>query len=323
MKDVKIVVFFIVVSLFFLTCSSNENKWNIDVSTIPVEVKITRFDLDFYGQPKEKLSEIKEKYAFLFPPKVPDSIWHKKMQDTLFLDLKKQVDSVYPNLDKQKIEIANLFKHIKYYFNDFKEPEIITLYSDWNYMRRAVFSDTLLLLTLDNFLGTENPMYKGIPQYIKQNLTPERMPVEIAKSIIESKVPLPKDKVFLHKMINEGKKMLLMDAFLPEIPDYKKIGYTKEKFKWAQENEKNIWQYFIDEKLLYKDNKSLEMRFLNIAPYSKFYSEEDMNSPGQIGIYIGWQIVRSFMQKNKVSLQQMIQMPEDEIFKLSKYKPKK
>jgi uncharacterized protein YjaZ len=62
---------------------------------------------------------------------------------------------------------------------------------------------------------------------------------------------------------------------------------------------------------------------MNLAPYSKFYTEDDAKSPGRVGQYIGWQIVRSFMKKNEVSLQKLIHLDEEEIFKKSGYKPKK
>jgi hypothetical protein len=154
-------------------------------------------------------------------------------------------------------------------------------------------------------------------------MIPERIPVEIANSFINKRIAPSKAKNFLSKMINAGKKMYLLDAFLPHIHDTLKIGYTGKKYQWAIDNEEQVWEYFIDEKFLYDSRNSLDMRFLNVAPYSKFYSEEDMNSPGRIGQYIGWQIVRSFMQKNDVSLQELIQMSEEDIFKKSKYKPRK
>jgi uncharacterized protein YjaZ len=67
----------------------------------------------------------------------------------------------------------------------------------------------------------------------------------------------------------------------------------------------------------------LQNRFINLAPFSKFYLEIDNESPGRVGTWIGWQIVRSFMLNNKVSLQQMLKMDEKELFDKSKYKPKK
>jgi energy-coupling factor transporter ATP-binding protein EcfA2 len=101
------------------------------------------------------------------------------------------------------------------------------------------------------------------------------------------------------------------------------IGYLPEQITWCQENESYIWRYFIEKELLYSTDSKLPNRFTNMAPFSKFYLEIDNESPGRVGQWIGWQIVRSFMQNNKVSMQEMIKMDAKELFKKSKYKPKK
>jgi len=322
MKNYGTKFFMLIMAISIFSCQE-KNPLDIDVSQIDTHVNFIRFDQDFYGNSPDKLPEIKQKYPYLFPPRTPDSIWIDKMQDSLLLELKKQVDSVFPDMNKYKEPVNDLYKHIKYYFPSFKSPDIITLYSDWNYMRRAAYLDSLQFLTPDNFLGVNNKLYKGIPMYIRRNLIPERIPVEIAKSYAEAVVAPPKANNFISKMINAGKKLYLLDAFLPQTPDSLKIGYPTNKLKWAEDNEEKVWEYFIEKKLLFKDGNNLDMRFLNTAPYSKFYSEEDLQTPGRIGQYMGWQIVRSYMQKNKVSLQKLLQTPEEEIFKKSKYKPKK
>jgi gliding motility-associated lipoprotein GldB len=306
----------------FSACQDNDNL-RVDVSNISANVNIIRFDKDYYGKSASEFAQIKKKYPYMFTASTPDSVWIAKMQDSLLLDLKQEVDKIFPNLDKQEPQIADLYKHIKYYYKDFKEPKILTLYSDWNYLRRAVFIDSIELLTLDNFLGSDNRIYKGIPNYIRQNLKPERIPVEIANSIIDTKVPPTRSKNLLHKMVNAGKKLFMLDAFLPKLQDSIKIGYTQTKMQWIQDNEEDLWVFFIENKLLYSTDTKLDRRFMNLAPYSKFYTEDDAKSPGRVGQYIGWQIVRSFMKKNKVSLQQLIHMDEEEIFKKSGYKPKK
>jgi uncharacterized protein YjaZ len=67
----------------------------------------------------------------------------------------------------------------------------------------------------------------------------------------------------------------------------------------------------------------LPNQFINLAPFSKFYLEIDNESPGRIGRWIGWQIVRSYMENNKIALQEMLKKDEKEIFENSKYKPKR
>ena len=50
---------------------------------------------------------------------------------------------------------------------------------------------------------------------------------------------------------------------------------------------------------------------------------QDALSPGKIGVWIGWQIVRSYMKHNDVSLQELLKIDESDLFNKSKYKPKK
>src|SRR5690606_18843066 len=103
-------------------------------------------------------------------------------------------------------------------------------------------------------------------------------------------------------MIYYGKELYLKDLLLPEHTDAEKIGYTPEQIGWSEENESYIWTYLVEEKLLYDTNSKLPNRFINPAPFSKFYLEIDNESPGMIGRWIGWQIVRSFMKNNDVPL---------------------
>ncbi len=317
-------IIILIIALILTNCQEKEKNNSPDVSQIPVNLKIHRFDKDFFGHQPSEFPSIRKKYAYIFPAGSPDSIWTKKMNDTLFLNLKKQVDSVFPDFNKESVELKKMFQHVKYYFPKFHEPEIVTIYSDWNYLNKVVYADSLMLIALDNFLGKNNPVYKGgVPDYIRLNLTQERIPVDAGLSIAETFVPPLHNKAFLYKMIHEGKKLYLLNAFLPEAKDSLLLGYSQKKYNWAKENEEEVWKYFISNKLLYESNPDLDRRFLNLAPYSKFYTEEDMNTPGQIGIYTGWQIVRSFMKNNDVSLQKMLLTPEEDLFKKSKYKPKK
>jgi uncharacterized protein YjaZ len=75
--------------------------------------------------------------------------------------------------------------------------------------------------------------------------------------------------------------------------------------------------------LLYDTDSKLPSRFITPAPFSKFYLEIDNDSPGRVGQWIGWQIVRSFMENNEISVQEMLKLDARELFERSRYKPKK
>ncbi len=84
-----------------------------------------------------------------------------------------------------------------------------------------------------------------------------------------------------------------------------------------------MWRYFIEKELLYSTDPKLGARFITPAPFSKFYLEIDNESPGMLGRYLGWKIVRAYMEKNDTDVQRLMITDAEEIFTNSKYKPKK
>jgi uncharacterized protein YjaZ len=125
-------------------------------------------------------------------------------------------------------------------------------------------------------------------------------------------------------MVSAGKQLYFKDKMIPFKSDAEKIGYTQDQLDWAIANESYIWRYFVDRELLYSTDSKLPGRFINPAPYSKFYLEEiDSESPGRLGQYMGWQIVRAYMNNNNVTIKQLLNANTDDIFNNSKFKPRK
>ena len=125
-------------------------------------------------------------------------------------------------------------------------------------------------------------------------------------------------------MIYFGKLLYFKDAVIPFKSEAERIGYTEAELDWARANEDYIWRYFVERELLYSTDSKLPSRFINPAPFTKFYLEEiDAESPGGLGQYMGWQIVRAYMKNNEVSLRDLLIADPEEIFNKSKFKPRK
>ena len=195
--------------------------------------------------------------------------------------------------------------------------------SNIDYENRVVYADSLLLVSLDVYLGKQHDFYADYPMYIKENNTKEHLIVDVANAIINSQFPPSNYRSFSSKIIEEGKKMYLLDVYLPSVSEKEKTGYTFAKLAWAKQQEEAVWKFFIENELLYSTDTKLNKRFIEDAPFSKFYTAQDNQSPGKIGSYIGWQIVRSFMKQNDVSLQKLIAIDAQSLLDQSKYKPKK
>lgn len=308
--------------LFFYSCQK-EVKNNIDSSNIEVEFMINRFEQDFYTNKGDNLEELKKKYPLLFPKNTPDSIWRAKIKDKDEQELYNETQKLFSSFSDIETELRSLFQFITYYNPMFNVPNIITGLSNIDYDYRVIYNQRLVFISLDLYLGSKHPFYGDFPTYIKQNNVRERIVVDVAKAIIDSQIKPLTNRSFLAKMIHEGKKLYLLDLYLPLKSDVLKIGYTNQKYDWAVTNEEQVWKYFIENNLLFSTDTKLNKRFLEDAPFSKFYLSEDKNSPGRIGQRIGLQIVRSFMDNNDVSLSNLLIKNEEEIFKNSKYKPRK
>ena len=73
-----------------------------------------------------------------------------------------------------------------------------------------------------------------------------------------------------------------------------KIGYTALQLDWCEKNEAQMWSQLIEQKMLYSNKRMDIIRYTNDGPTTSGFPLE---SPGRAGIWIGWQIVREYMDK--------------------------
>ena len=318
----RVYLFSIVFCFFFLSC---DKKTAVEkaVEEIPMVIKVERFDKVFFESKPEDLQKIKKQYPFFFPAGVPDSVWINKIQNPLWRELYGEVQKKYSDIEPVRSELITLFKHIKHYFPKTKTPKAITVIAEMDYNNKVIYADSLVIISLELYLGKEHKFYE-FPKYIKQNFEQRQMMPDVVSAIGFQVIPQSRHNDFISLMIDSGKELYLKDLLLPNYTDAEKIGYTAEQLKFCQENESYIWENFIQNKYLYSSDSKLANRFINLAPFSKFYLEIDNETPGRIGQWVGWQIVRSFAENNeKVTPKELLAMDAHRIFEGSKYKPKK
>ena len=127
------------------------------------------------------------------------------------------------------------------------------------------------------------------------------------------------DQPLIIQMIEKGKRLYMLEHFLPKTESYKLIGYTENQLKDCYAHEGVIWNMFVKNTLLQSIEKSLIKNYVDEGPTTQELGE---GSPGNIGTFSGWQIVRKYMQKNAATtLQQLINLDAETIFQEAKYKP--
>ena len=319
----KPILLFLFILIMTVSCKKDK-ALEQDIAKINLDVKIERFDKLFANLDVIKLPDLKRAYPFMFSEKYPDSLWLAKSNDTLQIQLFEAVEETFADFETTETEIESLFNHIKYYFPEFNPPRIITTTSDVDYRNQVIVTDTIALIALDTYLGKDHEFYGGISNFLKANLNKEQIVVDLANAYAEKFTFQQERKTLLDEMIYYGKLLYFKDIMVPFKTEAQRIGYTEAQLKWVKANESYVWRYFVSRELLFSTDSKLPGRFINPAPFSKFYLEDiDAESPGRIGQYMGWQIVRAYMEQNEVSLKYMLIKNTEDIFNNSKFKPRK
>ena len=319
------VVFFLVIPLvfFFIGCDDTNTKES-EILMIPLEIKIDRFDKKFHLSQADDIQVLKTTYPYLFPEKFDDSVWIKRQKDSLQLLLLDNVEKKFTSMFSTEENLEYLFKHLKYYFPETTIPRVIGLINNVDYQSKTIYADSLLLISLDTYLGVDHYLYEGIPQYIRQEMDITFLPSHVASKFAESKIPPSNDRSFLSQIIYHGKQIYLKDWVLPRSSDAEKMLYTEQQIQWVIDNEAYMWQYIVEKQLLYNTDPSLSNRFIEPAPFSKFYLEIDNESPGRIGVWIGWQIIKSYMKRYPdTEISTLLNLPAQTLFSKSNYKPRR
>jgi gliding motility-associated lipoprotein GldB len=330
------------ITVLLTACKNGKEK--VDVSNIKLDVRIERFDHDFDRLGKQPMLQqatvLQQKYGSFYTDyierilnagTVTDTTYFANLREVFagkpYQDLKHEVDSVYPNLNKQEEELTDAFKRIKYYFPKKHLPKVYAYFS--GFQAQTTLGNGYFGIGLDMFLGAKSKFYPALintfPHYLSRRFTPENLTPRVVEGILrEDMFPESgRDISLLAKMVYEGKMMYLMDLLLPNVTDSIKIGYTSQQMQWSQAFEANIWGYFIEENLLYETDYPKLQKYLNEAPFTPGLGEKNESAP-KLAVWIGWQIIRQYVIKHpEITIQQLLAMQDaQQVLTEAGYHPK-
>ena len=338
----KIYLISAVLALFFLySCKSCNNKPNKIIAPEikkedSVKISIKRYEKALFSVDtknlKSGLKRLLPEYCFFIPENSLDDtlglIQMKKfLEDPFIQKLYKDCIKSYPDLNGLENQLGKAFTYYKHYYPEKRIPQTFSCISGLYFEEPIRFADSVLIISLDMYMGTDYKYYKQmlsyVPIYIQKRFRKEYILTDCMRSISKTLIDNSKEnKKLLDYMIYEGKVQYFIDAMLPETPDSLKIYYSAKQLDWCDKNESSMWTFLIDKKLLYSSENNIVSKLCTDGPFTALFSKQ---SPSRVGYWLGWQIVRSYMENNKkVSMRDMFKNQDaQEILEKSKYKPKK
>lgn len=324
MKIFRIAILSTILVFSLNSCKKEqESQWKVEIEKPAEKVQVVDISKMFYDK-NVPLDQFKGSFPW-FQGTVPDEDFAKRRADAN--EIKIYNEAIH-KIDVQKLqtELQELFSHIKYYYPKFKSPKVYLFSSALQMAQDPIIYDEktgFLFIDITGFMGDGNANYKGLELYFQKSMNPANIVPKVSQIFAENIVTGSTEQKFVDQLILNGKIMTLQDAFLPNFPDYLKMNYTAKQYDWAVANEANIWNYFVENNLIFSDDPRLVERFISPGPFSKFYTEIDNESSPQIGIFTGWQVCKSYLKQNpETKLLDFLKLDAQTIFNKSGYKPK-
>ena len=312
----------------------------MDISGKQIDLRVGRFEKDLFGSEGRELSpedviRLKKDYGKFYRLFVEGIMAMGRADDSTtryylnhFVsdgtvgEIESAAEEVFPTFQPYETDLEQAFSRYSVLFPERLIPDIYTFISAFSYT--IVVDDSLLGLGLDMYLGDKGDYYErlGIPAYKKRRMFPPYLVTDALRSWIGTEFEFPgNNQNLLSHMIYQGKILYTLDLLLPDSPDSLKMTYSGQQLKWCRENLVEMWFHYAENELLYtKDEKQIQ-KYMGEAPFTPGFPE---GSPGMTGRWIGWQIVRKYMENSPDPLDVeglFNERDAQKILKLSKFKP--
>ncbi len=334
MKPFRFVTLLFGLMIFiFASCSSNSYEVNVD--EVPLNVDFVNLDsIAFHANWSERdelFMGLKKTDAELFNFAFSFALEIPLTSDTAFRNgLNRFYNNPYISLLEKKIQtkqkwrketsevLLNGFKRMTYFLPRWKTPKTIYFINS-RFAASAYCTDRSIAIGQERYLGPADKLIQDLPSnqfygWIKDAMKPNFVCPDAFLVWISSHGLEETSENYASEMIRWGKMLFLAHICLPELSEADIVRYSKKDFEWAIASEKSFWEYLVDEEILFKTDEETRMNFLHEGPFTTGLPQE---SPDRMGRFMGYMIVKQYMENNDVSPKELIKTPYNKI--LQKY----
>jgi hypothetical protein len=333
-----IIAAFTIIMLFSLISGCSRGHHEADIKGISLDIEIKRLDRDLFtidiDSIPDQLTRITNNYGDFFDiynhliiriGDVRSAAYEQQLRRFLtdfdIYRLHKETQAVFPDLNDMASEIEKGFRRYKYFFPGYPVPRVYTFISGFN--QSVVVSDSILAIGLDKYLGPDHQFYSQLqlPIFQRSKMYPAKIPADglIGWAMTEFEFNEEKGDL-ISNMIYQGKMLYFADRVLPDHHDTIKTGFTRKQLEWCKKNERQMWTYLVENKMLFSTDAKTIGSFVNEGPFTSGFPRE---SPARAAVWLGWQIVENYMRRNThITLEElMLERDYHMILNNARYRP--
>jgi hypothetical protein len=241
------------------------------------------------------------------------------VKDDYIKRVEKDIHDLYSKLPLFNREMLDGFKRLRYHFPEGKIPNYL-VYMNSLFASNAFCTENEIGIGLERYLGDSLAVIKELPpqqffDWIKAGMDSRYLTRDVMVSWLMTHYLDVEPRNLAEGVVNWGKILYLTKAAYPAMEDHLILRYKKEGYDWAIKNEYGFWDYLVKEKLLFKDNERDQMNMLKEGPFTPGLPTK---GPDRLGQFLGYQMVKRFMEENDIPLIQLIETDYAEILKTYK-----
>lgn len=329
---------FIITLIFLVLGSCSRDPLEVDTTNTKVSIGFVNMDSLIYNTPESDLISMQRSLSAsiseIFDYQIGYCMRIGKVQDTAFVNsilqyradetiqkLEKEISESFSDLSNYKTNLVESFRKIKTHLPKVHLPKNI-VFQNSLFNSSAFCTENEIGIGLEQYLGENSPTVKSLPSepfydWMKKGFDKTYLERDAVLSWILTHIVPEVDGNLAEEMIYYGKAIYLTEAGMPLVDKNIVIRYSKEDLKWAENNEYNFWKYLVDEKILFKNDERNAKNILKEGPFTAGLPDK---GPDRLGQYLGWKMVKSYMENTKTTFEELLTTPYNDI--LQNYEPK-
>jgi hypothetical protein len=325
--------FFLAGSIALLISSCANDHLDVDASDVKVNIGFVNMDSiwaksngrDFLKADADFRARIPEMYEYelgycLRVGRISDTALINSLtqfkNDPFMSRVEKAIQREFKDLSGVKEEIIDGFRHIKYHIPKAAIPQTI-VFMNSVFTSSAFSSQKEIGIGLERYLGENSPVIKDLPNdmffgWIKEGMDRRYLVRDAFCSWFMTHYGPEIDGNLAEQIIRWGKILYLTEAALPDAPESIIPRYSEADYKWALDNEYALWTYLVDQKMLFKIDELNKTNLLSEGPFTPGLPEK---GPDRLGQFLGWRIVRKYMEVKEISVEELLRVHYTDIIR--------
>lgn len=320
--------------------SCRKSQYKVRITNAKPDIEIKRLEQDLFTLDPESVvtnvPELKQKYnGFLQlfsyvintgdinDPAFPDFLF-RFCTDRLNFEVYGMVNKLYPEVKEIEEDLEDAFRHYLHYFPEKQVPAVFTCITGFN--NSIITGDSILGIGLDRYLGPDCKYYPQLEiySYMAARMTPENIVPDCMYGWAASEWDFEsldyETENVVSEILHEGKLKYFEKCMLPDHSDEIIFGFNSGQMNFCRNNEAQMWQYLVENDLLFKTDRFIIRKLTGEAPFTSYFTNE---SPGRAAVWVGFRIIESYMSRNQdVSLNDLMADTDiQKILEKARYNP--